>query len=182
MFKIFQKIKFNWISKFKSCKLKDYIIKLFFKIQQFKMKIAIKSLAKVSDWSSFQNNTKIFESLRNLYPNQTVSFRSNPKKFSNPKFSEPFRNLYPNQTVSLFRSNSKTFFNPKFSESFRNSYANQTVSFRSDPKKFFNPNQSEAHSKSFRTCNPHESGQSKLIRINPNLQSEWIRSVRINQN
>ena len=39
----------------------------------------------------------------------------------------------------------------------------------------FNPNQSEIYSKSIRTCNPMypiESGQSELIRINPNFQSE----------
>ena len=69
--------------------------------------------------------------------------------------------------------------NPKVSESFRNLYPNKKVSFRSNPEKFFNPNQSEAHLKSIRTCNPNESGQSELIRINPNLQSE---SIRLNPN
>ena len=33
-----------------------------------------------------------------------------------------------------------------------------------------------------RTCNPNESGQFELIRVNPNFQSEWIRSIRINLN
>ena len=48
----------------------------------------IKTLAKVSDWNSFRTNPKISESFQNLYPNQTVSFRSNPKKFFNPNQSE----------------------------------------------------------------------------------------------
>ena len=67
--------------------------------------------------------------------------------------------------------------NPKVSNSFRNLYPHKTVSFQSNPNKFFNPNKSEVHSKSIRTYNPNESGQSKLIRINPNLQSKWIRSI-----
>ena len=36
--------------------------------------------------------------------------------------------------------------------------------------------------KSIRTFNPNESGQSELIRINPNFQSEWIWSIPINPN
>ena len=38
------------------------------------------------------------------------------------------------------------------------------------------------NSKSFRNCKPNESGQSELIRINTNLQSECIRSIRMKQN
>ena len=41
------------------------------------------SLAKISDWNWFRTNPKFSVSFRNLYSKQTVSFRSNPKKFFN---------------------------------------------------------------------------------------------------
>ena len=92
--------------------------------------------------------------------------------------------------MNLFNLNLTDFFeiirieihsetNQNFPNLFRNFYPNQTVSFRFNPKLVFNPNQFEVHSKSIRTCNPSNSGQSEVIRINPNLQSEWIRSKSI---
>ena len=35
------------------------------------------------------------------------------------------------------------------------------------------------HSPPWRTCNPSESGQSELVRINPNLLTDRIRSIRV---
>ena len=80
------------------------------------------ALANISDWNSFRTNTKFFESFRNLYPDQKISFLSNSKNFLK---------------TELIRGPLK--------------------------------------------INPIESGQSELIRINRNLQSAWIRSIRWNR-
>ena len=46
------------------------------------------ALAKFWHWNSFRTNLKFSESLRNFYPNQTVSFRSNQKLVFHPNQSE----------------------------------------------------------------------------------------------
>ena len=42
-------------------------------------------IRKIPDWNSFWASRKFSESFRNLYPHQTVSFRSNPKLVINPR-------------------------------------------------------------------------------------------------
>ena len=71
-----------------------------------KLKLA---LTKVSDWNSFRINSKSSESFRNLYPNQIVSFRSNPKKFFNPNKSDRFEWIN-----RIFRNHSDWFGLPGF--------------------------------------------------------------------
>ena len=111
-----------------------------------------------SDWNSFRNNPKFFKSYWNLYPNQTVLLRFNPKKFFNPNQSEahsksirinPFN---PNQSGQyewnrIFRNHLDWFCLTGFIRIERitstDLYPNQTVSFRSNPRLVFNLNQSK---------------------------------------
>ena len=67
----------------------------------FKIKFC-SPLTKVSVWNSFRTNPKFSESFRNLYPHQTVSFRTNPKLVFNPSSSEAqiksIRTCNPNES------------------------------------------------------------------------------------
>ena len=64
-----------------------------------------------SDWNSFRTNPKFFESYRNLYPNQKVLFRSNPKLVFNSNQSEVLQNqcewnrINQNKSELLIRMN-----------------------------------------------------------------------------
>ena len=72
-----------------------------------------RSPGECSDWNWFRTNPKISELFRNLYPNQTVLFRSNPKKFLQVNLSEAhsksLRTYNPNASVltELIRINPK---------------------------------------------------------------------------
>ena len=115
------------------------------------------SLAKVSDWNSFQTNPKFSDSFRNLYPHQTVSFLSNPKLVFNPSRSEAHsKSIRPCNPIE-FGQSELIRINPNFlSEWIRSN--------RINPK--FQSN---------------KSGQFELsIRMNPvySNQSEWFQCIR----
>ena len=91
-------------------------------------------LAKVSDWNSLRNNPKSSESFRNLYPHQTVSFRSNPKLVFNPNqsgvHSKSIQTCNPNWIRSIKMN--PNFQSGQFELSIRMYpvYPNQSESFR----------------------------------------------------
>ena len=107
------------------------------------------------DWNSFRTNLKFSKSFRNLYPNQTVSFRSNPKKFFNPDQSEAhsksIRTCNPNE-YKLIRINSN--FQTDSIRSIRMKLVNSNFQFRID-------------------------SEWTLIRLNPVYpnQSEWLKKI-----